>query len=91
MCLFILLLFFLPSAFLVFFVLLFLLSAFFPSAFFYQHFPIRIRHPQVSGPRLTDTRQDEGGEGVCLEVKIFRIVFFKLTSLFKVLLNAVIK
>ena len=27
-----------------------------PSAFFYPHFPIRIRHPQVSGSRLTDTR-----------------------------------
>ena len=45
---------FLPSAFLVFFfLLLFLLSAFF---FFHPHFPIRIRHPQVSGPRFTDTR-----------------------------------
>ena len=41
-----------------FFSLLFLLSAFFfcPSAFFYPHFPIRIRHPQVSGSRFTDTR-----------------------------------
>ena len=39
-----------------FFFLHFLLSAFFlPSAFFYPHFPIRIRHPQVSGPRFTDT------------------------------------
>ena len=28
---------------------------FFPSAFFHPHFPIRIRHPQVSGPRFTDT------------------------------------
>ena len=27
----------------------------FPSTFFHPHFPIRIRHPQVSGPRLTDT------------------------------------
>ena len=25
------------------------------SAFFHPHFPIRIRHPQVSGPRFTDT------------------------------------
>ena len=40
-----------------FFLLLFLLSAFFPSAFFYPHFPIRIRHPLVSGPRFTDTLQ----------------------------------
>ena len=23
--------------------------------FFYPHFPIRIRHPQVSGPRFADT------------------------------------
>ena len=23
--------------------------------FFYPHFPIRFRHPQVSGPRFTDT------------------------------------
>ena len=39
-----------------FFFLLFLLSAFFfPSAFFHPHFPIRILHPQVSGPRFTDT------------------------------------
>ena len=30
---------------------------FFPSAFFHPHFPIRIRHPQVSGPRFTDTPQ----------------------------------
>ena len=31
---------------------------FLPSAFlvlFFPHFPIRIRHPQVSGPRFTDT------------------------------------
>ena len=28
---------------------------FFPSAFFHPHFPIRIRHPQVFGPRFTDT------------------------------------
>ena len=27
----------------------------FPSAFYYPHFCIRIRHPQVSGPRFTDT------------------------------------
>ena len=41
-----------------FFFLIFLLSAFFfPSAFFYPHFPIRIRHPQVSGPRFKDTHQ----------------------------------
>ena len=35
----------------LFFFLLFLLSAF----FFHPHFPFRIRHPQVSGPRFTDT------------------------------------
>ena len=29
---------------------------FFRSAFFFPHFPIRIRHPQVSGPRFTHTR-----------------------------------
>ena len=53
---FIIIIIFLPSTFLFFFFLLFLLSAFFfPSAFFYPHFPIRIRHPQVSGPRFTDT------------------------------------
>ena len=34
----------------------FVIRIFFPSAFFYPHFPIRIRHPQVSGPRFTDTR-----------------------------------
>ena len=37
--------------------------------FFFPHFsirifpsasPIRIRHPQVSGPRFTDTRTEEG-------------------------------
>ena len=33
----------------------FVIRIFFPSAFFYPHFPIRIRHPQVSGPRFTDT------------------------------------
>ena len=49
-CLFVYFFLFLPSAFLVFFLLLFLLSA-----FFYPHFPIHIRHPQVSGPRFTDT------------------------------------
>ena len=27
----------------------------FLSAFYYPHFFIRIRHPQVSGPRFTDT------------------------------------
>ena len=32
------------------------LHFFFPSAFFYPHFPIRIRHPPVSGPRFTDTQ-----------------------------------
>ena len=47
---FIIIIIFLPSTFLFFFFLLFLLSA-----FFYPHFPIRIRHPQVSGPRFTDT------------------------------------
>ena len=31
------------------------LSAFVPSAFYYSHFSIRIRHPQISGPRFTDT------------------------------------
>ena len=47
---------FLPSAFLVLFFLLFLASfRIFPPTFFHPHFPIRIRHPQVSGPRLTDT------------------------------------
>ena len=55
-CLF--LFFFLLSAFLVFFSSYFFCYPhfFFPSAFFYPHFPIRIRHPQVSGPRFTDTR-----------------------------------
>ena len=42
-CLFIII--FLPSAFIVFFLLL----------FFYPHFPIHVRHLQVSGPRLIDT------------------------------------
>ena len=41
--------------FLVFFFSFFGLSAFFPSAFYYPNFSIRIRHPQVSGPRITDT------------------------------------
>ena len=50
-CLFIYL-FILPSAFLVFF----LLTFFVIRIFFHPHFPIRIRHPQVSGPRFTDTR-----------------------------------
>ena len=49
-CLFVYYFLFLPSAFLVFFLLLFLLSA-----FFYPHFPIRIRHPQVSCPHFTET------------------------------------
>ena len=34
----------------------FVIRVFFSSAFFYPHFPIRIRHPQVSGPRFADTR-----------------------------------
>ena len=51
--------FFCHSHFSFFFFLLFSLSAFFfPSAFFYPHFLIRIRHPQVSGPRFTDTRNE---------------------------------
>ena len=50
-CLFYFIITFLPSTFLVLFFLLFLLSA-----FFYPHFRIRIRHPQVPGPRFTDTR-----------------------------------
>ena len=55
-CLFILFYFiFLPSEFLVVSFLLFLLSAF---------FSIRIRHPQVSGPRFTDT----------LSVSLFELV-----------------
>ena len=44
------------------FVVLFLffgLSTFFRSAFYYPHFSIRIRHPQVSGPRFTDTTFNE--------------------------------
>ena len=34
---------------------------FLSSAFFYPHFPIRIRQPQVSGPRFTDTRMGDLG------------------------------
>ena len=54
--------FFLLSAFSRFFFSFFGLSAFFPSAFYYPNFSIRIRHPQVSGPRITDTVQafDQG-------------------------------
>ena len=33
----------------------FFLILFFFMRIFYPHFPIRIRHPQVSGPRFTDT------------------------------------
>ena len=35
---------------------------FFLSAFFYPHFPVRnrIRDPQISGPRFTDTRVKMG-------------------------------
>ena len=51
-CLIILLFFLLPSTFLVFFLLTFFVIRIF---FFHPHFPIRIRHPQVSGPRFTDT------------------------------------
>ena len=55
-CLFILLLFFFTIHISLFFLLtFFVIRIFFPSAFFYPHFPIRIRHPQVSGPRFTDT------------------------------------
>ena len=32
----------------------------FLSAFYYPHFFIRIRHPQVSGPRFTDTHCRRG-------------------------------
>ena len=54
-CLFVYFFFFCHPHFSFSFLLLFLLSSsFFPSAFFYPHFPIRIRHPQVSGPRFTD-------------------------------------
>ena len=51
LCLFV----FLLSAFSRFILTFFGLSAFFPSAFNYPHFSISIRHPQVSGPRFTDT------------------------------------
>ena len=46
---------FLLSAFLVLFLFFWFIRIFFPSAFYYPHFSIRIRHPQVSGPRFTDT------------------------------------
>ena len=37
------------------FLFFFLLTFFVIRIFFHPHFPIRIRHPQVSGPRFTDT------------------------------------
>ena len=46
---------FLPSAFLVSFFSYFFWHL---STFFHPHFPIRIRYPQVSGPRFTDTPLD---------------------------------
>ena len=79
-CLFVCLFFFFffcyPHVSFFFFFLLFLLSAFFffPSAFFYPHFPIRIRHPQVSGPRFTDTP-------ACL-VFFFLLTFFAIRVFF---------
>ena len=39
-----------------FHVTFFIIHIFFPSALLYPHFPIRIRHPKLSGPRFTDTR-----------------------------------
>ena len=68
--------FFWPSAFLVFFLLLFLFSVFLPSAFFYPHFPIRIRHPQVSGPRLTDTRWV-----IRFHLPLAELAYFRCTTL----------
>ena len=50
---------FYPHIFFFFLLTFFVIRIFFPSAFFYPHFPIRIRHPQVSGPRLTDTRRED--------------------------------
>ena len=53
------------SRFLLFIYLFFVICIFlFLSAIFYPHFSIRIRHPQVSGPRLTDTRK-RGRFGHC--------------------------
>ena len=62
---------FLPSAFFVLFFLLFLASfRIFRSTFFHRHFPIRIHHPQVSGPRFTDTPLQPVNSEQCFDARI---------------------
>ena len=40
------------------------------SAFFHPHFPIRFRHPQVSGARFTDTALDTVNSEQCFDARI---------------------
>ena len=62
---------FLPSALFVLFFFTFLASfRIFPSTFFHPHFPTRIHHPQVSGPRFTDTPLQPVNSEQCFDARI---------------------